>query len=118
MAGEVGTGYALRAAGSALRVTGLNPSSSFLVVVLVLEKAEYACKIRWGAEDEYEYKDEYETPAGRVVRGVCYAGDWKLVSGFRSRAAPSAQRSRSLCYIVFKALKSAVFAICLLLSET
>jgi hypothetical protein len=39
-----------------------------IVLVVVLEKAEYACKIRWGAEDEDEYKDEYESLTGCVVR--------------------------------------------------
>jgi hypothetical protein len=38
--------------------------SIVLVVVLVLEKAEYACKIRWGDEDE----DEYEAPASCGLR--------------------------------------------------
>ena len=35
-----------------------------VVLVLVIEKAEYVLKIRWGVEDEDEYKDEYESPAG------------------------------------------------------
>jgi hypothetical protein len=35
-----------------------------VVLVLVIEKAEYVLKIRWCVEDEYEYKDEYESPAG------------------------------------------------------
>jgi hypothetical protein len=35
-----------------------------VVLVVVIEKAEYARKIRWGVEDEDEYKDEYEFPAG------------------------------------------------------
>ncbi len=39
-----------------------------VVLVLVIEKAEYIRKIRWGVEDEDEYKDEYEFPAGCVLR--------------------------------------------------
>jgi hypothetical protein len=34
-----------------------------VVLVLVIEKAEYVLKIRWGVEDEDEYKDEYESLA-------------------------------------------------------
>jgi hypothetical protein len=51
-----------------LRVAGYGIESIVLVVVLVLilEKAEHACKIRWGDEDEY--KDEYETLAGCGIR--------------------------------------------------
>jgi hypothetical protein len=39
-----------------------------LVLVLVIEKAEYVLKMRWGVEDEDEYKDEYESLARCVSR--------------------------------------------------
>jgi hypothetical protein len=37
-----------------------------VVLVLVIEKAEYVLKIRWGVEDE----DEYESPVRCGVRGM------------------------------------------------
>jgi len=39
-----------------------------VVVVLVIEKAEYVLKMRWSVEDEDEYKDEYESLARCVSR--------------------------------------------------
>ena len=57
------TGYALRGAGC-----GFVPIVLVVVLVLVIEKAEYVLKIRWGVEDEDEYKDEYESLARCVSR--------------------------------------------------
>ena len=55
----------MRVARCGLRGAGCEVVPIVLVVVLVLviEKAEYVLKMRWGVEDEYEYKDEYESPA-------------------------------------------------------
>ena len=55
------TGYGLRVAGYWSRVARCVVVPIVLVVVLVIEKAEYVLKMRWGVEDEYEYKDEYES---------------------------------------------------------
>jgi uncharacterized membrane protein YdfJ with MMPL/SSD domain len=41
-----------------------------VVLVLVIEKAEYVLKMRWGVEDEDEYKDEYESPASCGLWGA------------------------------------------------
>ena len=75
-------GCALRVTSCGVRVTGCElrvvPIVLVVVLVLVIEKAEYVRKIRWGVEDEDEYKDEYESPAGCEVwvagygvRGSC-----------------------------------------------
>ena len=62
-----------------MRVTGCGVVPIVLVVVLVLviEKAEYVRMIRWGVEDE----DEYESPAGyghRAERMGHGAQDWAI----------------------------------------
>ena len=63
-------GYGLRVTGCGLRVAGywsrvarcvVVPIVLVVVLVLVIEKAEYVLKMRWGVEDEY--KDEYESLA-------------------------------------------------------
>jgi hypothetical protein len=60
----------LRVAGCELQVAGcvVVPIVLVVVLVLVIEKAEYVLKIRWGVEDEDEYKDEYESLARCVSR--------------------------------------------------
>ena len=58
-----------------------------IVLVLVIEKDEYAHKIRWGVEDEY--KDEYESPARCALRVAGSSildfrfgiSDWKELMG-------------------------------------
>ena len=57
------TGYGLRVAGYWSRVARcvVVPIVLVVVLVLVIEKAEYVLKMRWGVEDEY--KDEYESLA-------------------------------------------------------
>jgi len=51
-----------------LRVARCGIESIVLVVILVLEKAEYACNIRWSDEDEY--KDKYEPLCRFQVSGI------------------------------------------------
>ena len=57
----------MRVTGCEFRVTCYEVESIVLVVVLVLviDKAEYTFKIRWG--DEYEDEDEYESLTGYRV---------------------------------------------------
>jgi hypothetical protein len=66
-----------------LRGAGYRFVSIVLVVVLVIviEKAEYGMYYEMGVEDDDEYKDEYELPMGRTVLGFSY---WILVTGFGS----------------------------------
>jgi hypothetical protein len=62
--------------GYAFRVASYGVFSIVLVVVLVfvIEKAEYASKIGYGFEDEY--KHEYESPAGLRGTGHYEFGSW------------------------------------------